>query len=78
MMGEQEPFVAHVNHEWEQVGRGVYCQTCNVLLYHGRVPPVGVQRAELMAWLDVVAAKARAQSKDADGADHQGEDNPGD
>lgn len=76
MMGEQEPFVSHVNHEWEQVGRGVYCQDCNVLLYHGRMPPVGPQRAELMTWLDLVASKARARSDEADGAVHQGEDDP--
>lgn len=33
MLGE------HDDHPWKQVGRCVYCGTCGVRLFQGRVPP---------------------------------------
>jgi hypothetical protein len=31
--------MAHDEHEWEQVGRCVYCHDCGVRLYQGTIPP---------------------------------------
>jgi len=37
---------------WRQVGRCVYCGSCDVRLYQGRVAKDERERRELLAWLE--------------------------
>lgn len=56
----------HAGHNWSQQGRCVYCDTCNVRLYQGKLPAPGKQKEEAEAidkMLDGVRAKVEAKVK---------------
>jgi hypothetical protein len=50
----------HADHKWAQKSRCVYCETCQVRLYQGKLPPAGEQK-EFATSLDKVLDKAREE-----------------
>lgn len=51
---------AHADHKWSQQGRCVYCDTCGVRLYQGKLPAPGKQKEEAES-IDRLLADARAK-----------------
>ena len=50
----------HADHKWEQHGRCVWCKTCGVRLYQGKLPKPGEQKMHAES-LDALLAGARAK-----------------
>ena len=50
----------HGDHKWSQQGRCVYCDTCGVRLFQGKLPAPGKQK-EMASDTDTMLAAARAK-----------------